>query len=283
MDRWVVRTTWLFLLGVSLLACGGDDASDSSGSSGAGGLAGSGGSGGGTAGTGGSAGSGGTSPTGGSGGGGISIDDPLFTTATATMAEWIPESSYTCKTEQSACGLPCPADDLWVAINSTDFRGSATCSACMEVTGPLGTVVVEVIENCAGACKDGEIELSGTAFEEIGDLSEGQAEVTWKLVPCHRSGPIAFAYEKDSHAWWAGIQVRNPALPVASLAILYSAEDGWKTLERDNWDHFPVSAELGSGPFDFKVTAIDGQELLEEGIAYTPGGVVQGTGQFAID
>ena len=50
----------------------------------------------------------------------------------------------------------------------------------------------------------------------------------------------------------------------------------------DGWNHFPVSDDLGSGPFDFLVTAIDGQELLEEGVPYEPGGVVQGSGQFAV-
>ena len=261
-----------------LLGCSGDDggsADGASGSSGSGGASG-GGSGGASAGSGGSsAGSGGSS-------GVLDIDDPLFQTSTATMAEYITPDYYTCETEQSACGLPCPADGLWVAINSTDFRDSKTCSACMEVVGPLGTVTVEVIENCAGACKDGEIELSREAFEQIGEVSEGQADVSWKLVPCQRTGPIQFAYEKDSHEWWAGIQVRNPALPIAELSIRYSEEDGWVTLHMDGWNHFPISAELGAGPFDFRVKAIDGQELLEENVAYEPGGVVTGVGQFEI-
>lgn len=69
------------------------------------------------------------------------------------------------------------------------------------------------------------------------------------------------------------------ALPVASLAIRLP-EKGWTELTRDGWNHFPVSASLGSGPFDFRVTAIDGQQLLEEAIAYVPGGVVPGHGQF---
>ncbi|MBI5532333.1 MAG: hypothetical protein HY898_06445 [Deltaproteobacteria bacterium] len=255
-------------------ACGGDDSSAGAGDAGVAGSAGTTGIGGGagSSSVGGAAGSGGSSP--------LTINDPLYTTATSTVAEWITPDAYTCKTEESACGLPCPADGLWVAINSTDFRKSATCSACMEVTGPLGTVTVEVIENCAGACKDGEIELSREAFEKIGNAADGHAPVTWKLVPCHRTGPIAFSYEKDSDEWWAGIQVRNPALPVNALSIRYSATVGWVPLSLDGWDHFPVSADLGSGPFDFRVTAIDGQELLEEGIAYVPGGVVQGKGQF---
>jgi expansin (peptidoglycan-binding protein) len=74
------------------------------------------------------------------------------------------------------------------------------------------------------------------------------------------------------------LQVRNATLLVASLAIRLP-EEGWVELERDGWNHFPVSANLGSGPFDFRVTAIDGQLLTEEGIEYVPGGVVSGQGQ----
>ncbi len=217
-----------------------------------------------------------------SGGSTLDINDPLYQDYTETTAEWITSEWYACEDELSACGLPCPADDLWVAINSTDFRDSATCSACMHVIGPLGEVTVEVIENCGSACVDGEIELSQGAFAQIGDLAEGHAEVQWKLVPCERSGPIRFSYEADSNEWWAGIQIRNPALPVASLAIRYSDEDGWVELSMDGWNHFPVSADLGSGPFDFIVTAIDGQQLHEDGIDYAPGGEVPGTGQFEI-
>jgi len=88
--------------------------------------------------------------------------------------------------------------------------------------------------------------------------------------------------EPDSNQWWAGIQIRNPALPVASVAIRVLAGADFVELERDGWDHFPISAYLGQGPFDFIVTAIDGQQLLEENIAYASGGVVEGSGQFEI-
>jgi hypothetical protein len=73
-----------------------------------------------------------------------------------------------------------------------------------------------------------------------------------------------------------------PALPVAELDIRFSDEVGWVTLQMDGWNHFPISDDLGSGPFDFRVRAIDGQELVEEGVEYAPGGVVEGTGQFEI-
>jgi expansin (peptidoglycan-binding protein) len=67
--------------------------------------------------------------------------------------------------------------------------------------------------------------LSRSAFKAIAVLDEGRAQVSWRLVPCDREGPISFSYERDSDEWWAGIQVRNPALPVAKLEIRYGSED----------------------------------------------------------
>ena len=61
-------------------------------------------------------------------------------------AEWITPDYYTCEWGDSACGgMPCPPNDLWVAINPTDFRNSATCCACMLVEGPRGSVTVETL------------------------------------------------------------------------------------------------------------------------------------------
>jgi hypothetical protein len=54
-------------------------------------------------------------------------------------------------------------------------------------------------------------------------------------------------------------------------------------MEMDGWNHFPISAHLEDGPFDFIVTAIDGQEIREERVAYRPGDTVQGTNQFLTD
>lgn len=211
---------------------------------------------------------------------GLAINDSLYSESTSTTAEWITAEWYTCETEESACGLPCEENDLWVAINETDFRNSRTCGACMAVTSGKEEVVVEVIENCGGACTEGEIELSRSAFDRLGNLDEGQVAVSWRLVPCDRSGPIAFSYEEDSDEWWAGIQVRNAVLPVDFLEIRYAGF--WERLEMDGWNHFPVSGDLGTGPFDFRVTAIDGQQIVDEEVPYAPGETVPGSVQFHV-
>jgi hypothetical protein len=49
------------------------------------------------------------------------------------------------------------------------------------------------------------------------------------------------------------------------------------------WPVKEIALKNGNGPFDFIVTAIDGQEIREENVAYRPGDTVQGTDQFLTD
>lgn len=201
-----------------------------------------------------------------------------FGDVTRTTAEYITPDAA-CGTHEVACMLPCPADDLYVAINQWDYQNSQACGACMEVTGPNGTVVVTVIENCAGACAPGEIELSETAFAQIADVSEGHAEVEWRLVRCDLSGPIAFHFEPESSEWWVSIQVRNHVMPVASLE-LERPDGSWTGLERRAHNYFDTNDDPGTGPYTLRVTSIDDQQLIESNIPLRPGEEVAGTGQF---
>jgi expansin (peptidoglycan-binding protein) len=196
--------------------------------------------------------------------------------AVSTVAEYI---TVACDREVQACLIPCPADDLYVAINPWDYAGSAACGACMEVVGPLDTVTVLVTQNCGAACAEDEIELSETAFGRIADVAEGRADVTWRLVACSVTGPIAFHFEPESTEWWVSIQVRNQAVPVRSLELLQS--DGtWRDLPRRMHNYFEADATPGPGPYTLRATSIDGRQLVEEGIPLRPGSLVQGTQQF---
>ncbi len=193
-----------------------------------------------------------------------------------TTAEYI---TNTCEGEVQACLSPCPSDDLYVAINPFDYAGSEACGACMEVTGPGGTVTVLVTQNCASACAADEIELSETAFGRIADISEGHDEVTWKLVSCDVTGPVAFHFEPESTEWWVSVQVRNHAVPVSSVE-LELPDSTWRDLPRQMHNYFEADSSPGPGPYTFRITSIDGQVIVEEDVPLRPGGLVEGTQQF---
>ena len=209
------------------------------------------------------------------GGGGSGSIRPLGEEVN-TEAEYI---TVSCANEVQACLLPCPADDLYVAINPWDYANSAACGACMEVTGPYGTVTVQVTQNCAGACARDEIELSETAFGMIADTGEGHAPVTWQLVSCDVTGPIAFHFEPESSEWWASIQLRNHRIPVETLEMRWT--DGtWRNLPRQAHNYFEARDTPGPGPYTLRVTSVDQQQITEENIPLSPGELVPGTQQF---
>jgi expansin (peptidoglycan-binding protein) len=77
-----------------------------------------------------------------------------------------------------------PANDqlLIAALNGVEYQ-KADCRLCVSVTGPMGTVVVRIVDLCPG-CGAGDLDLSMTAFSRIAPLSAGRVPITWHYVVC---------------------------------------------------------------------------------------------------
>ena len=71
------------------------------------------------------------------------------------------------------CSYPSPpADGLYVALSPPEYAKAARCGGYLEVSGPEGSVLVKVIDQCPG-CAAGHIDLSETAFARLAPLSAG--------------------------------------------------------------------------------------------------------------
>ncbi|KAI7903463.1 uncharacterized protein BX663DRAFT_506587 [Cokeromyces recurvatus] len=61
------------------------------------------------------------------------------------------------------------------------------CYKCMKITNnrrKSRTVIVKIIDKCAG-CKVGKaIDLSPAAFRKLADLEQGVVDISWKVVRC---------------------------------------------------------------------------------------------------
>ncbi|KAI9592343.1 RlpA-like double-psi beta-barrel-protein domain-containing protein-containing protein, partial [Syncephalis fuscata] len=57
---------------------------------------------------------------------------------------------------------------------------SPTCGRCVEVTGPLGKVVVKIVDMCS-SCNSGHVDLSPVAFEKVAKKSAGKLTAQWKF------------------------------------------------------------------------------------------------------
>lgn len=82
-----------------------------------------------------------------------------------------------------------------------------------------------------------------------------------------------------SNPWWTAVQVLNHRLPVTTLEW---SPDGssWNSTERTDYNYFLASGGFGSNPVRVRVTALDGQTLVDPLPAVEPGLLVAGQAQF---
>lgn len=92
------------------------------------------------------------------------------------------EATYYDANGTGACGFPASTDFMVAAINDEQYS-KANCGRCIAVTGPLGTVVVRIVDKCPG-CSFGDVDLSQTAFGRIAKLSAGRIDIKWHFVAC---------------------------------------------------------------------------------------------------
>ncbi|ORX81624.1 hypothetical protein K493DRAFT_241612 [Basidiobolus meristosporus CBS 931.73] len=85
-----------------------------------------------------------------------------------------------------ACEVVSRADELVAALSPAQFgifprpRDSPACGVCLNVYGPKGTVQVIVVDVCP-RCKEGDIDISPAAFNQIADQRDGRVPITWSV------------------------------------------------------------------------------------------------------
>ena len=205
---------------------------------------------------------------GGGGGGGGSVGMPESGVAT-----------YYDATGEGACSFDATPNDLDVAaMDMPEWSGSAPCGECAAVTGPKGSVTVRIVDLCPG-CERGHLDLSMEAFAKIADVSAGRVPITWQVVPCAVSGNVEYRYKEGSSQYWTAIQVRNHRLPITSLEVQLGG--AWQSVARSDYNYFVDAAGVGTtGGFAVRITASDGQQLVDSLPPVQSALVVSGAAQF---
>lgn len=177
------------------------------------------------------------------------------------------------------CSFDASPDDLLVAaMNHPDYGTAGWCGACVEVTGPKGTVTVRVVDQCP-ECAKGALDLSPQAFDQIADHAAGRVTITWHEVACAVSGPIAYHFKDGSNPFWTAIQVRNARYPIAKLEAMTGG--AYVELPRLDYNYFVKADGLGAGPYQLRVTDQRGHVVEDTGIALGDDVTRAGAGQFA--
>lgn len=188
------------------------------------------------------------------------------------------EGTYYAATGAGNCSFDPSPDDLMVAaMNAVDYRTAAWCGACLEVTGPSGTVTVRVVDQCP-ECAGGDLDLSPEAFALLAPLSAGRVPITWHLVACDVTGPIAYHFKDGANPFWTAIQLRNHRYPIAKLEAMQAG--AYVEIPRVDYNYFVEPAGLGPGPYQLRVTDQRGHVLEDSAVALGDDVTRTGAAQF---
>ena len=160
------------------------------------------------------------------------------------------------------CSYEGITDDMLIAaLNSTDYGTADWCGACAHVQGPDGEVTVQVVDNCP-SCAEGDLDFSPTAFAQIAEMSAGRVPITWTFVSCDLTGPVTYRYKDGSNPGWTEVIVENHRLPIVSLE--WSKDQAtWTLMERQTYNFFVETSGFGGGNTYVRLTAVDGQQLID--------------------
>lgn len=180
------------------------------------------------------------------------------------------------------CSFDPSPDDLDVAALTMagGLYGNATwCGACAQVEGPLGTVVVRIVDSCPD-CETNHLDLSPQAFAKVANLVDGRVAVRWRFVSCDVQGNLRYRVKEGSSQWWTAIQVRNHRLPITKLE--WWKNGSWATVPRMDYNYFVELNGMGPGPIRVRVTATSGEMLEDTLPAPLPKQIFETTHQFAL-
>lgn len=189
------------------------------------------------------------------------------------------EGTYYYGDGSGACLFPpIPGNPMYAAMNYPQYGNSDFCGAYVNVTGPLGSVIVRIVDMCP-ECQQGDIDLSPEAFAQIANLSQGRVPISWQQVSYPLPGPIIYHFKDGSNQWWTAVQIRNHRNPIVMLE--YQTSNGsWVTVPRTTYNYFVESSGMGPGPYTFRVTDVFGHTLVDNGIPHVENGDVAGSSQF---
>jgi len=189
-------------------------------------------------------------------------------------------ATYYNATGEGACMFDASPNDMNVtAINAEEWEGSAWCGTCIDVTGPSGSVRVRVVDLCP-ECNAGHLDLSREAFAQIAAMELGRVDITWQMVACDVTGPVSYRYKDGANQWWTAVQVLNHRLPIETMEYSKDGGSTWQAMERMDYNYFLTGSGFGTGATQVRITAIDGQTLVDELPEVQEYLVTEGSAQF---
>jgi len=158
------------------------------------------------------------------------------------------------------------------AANPVDYAGSELCGSWVEVTGPLGSAVVRVVDLCP-SCAAGDLDLDATAFASIANPAAGRVPITWHTIEDPLEENVFVQIRPGSNAFFLQVQPFATRYGVASVE--YLAAGGYVTARRESYNYFTIDGSITptplASPFTLRVTDVNGQAMAIPGIPLSGG------------
>ncbi|GAB5590247.1 hypothetical protein Unana1_05147 [Umbelopsis nana] len=86
-------------------------------------------------------------------------------------------------------GLPPYSATIHSMIGAMAMHKFESCYKCMKITNKQNhkSVVVKIVDKCAGCVVGKAIDLTPGAFQKLGNLNQGVLDISWKAVHCTKS------------------------------------------------------------------------------------------------
>ncbi|GAA5807581.1 hypothetical protein MFLAVUS_000946 [Mucor flavus] len=87
-------------------------------------------------------------------------------------------------------GLPGYSASVNSMIGAMAMKKFENCYRCMKITNNKNkkkSVVVKIVDKCAGCIVNKAIDLTPAAFKKLATLNDGIVDISWKVVSCPKS------------------------------------------------------------------------------------------------
>ncbi|KAG0142955.1 hypothetical protein CROQUDRAFT_49550 [Cronartium quercuum f. sp. fusiforme G11] len=162
-----------------------------------------------------------------------------------------------------------PSNLGYIAISSNQWKESKACGTCISVTGPGGTFIGIVGDQCPSCVQDG-LDLDDSFWNQVsGNQKPGIIDINWTIIPCSFSEPLKFINNIGTSQYWVSIQVVGSNTAIQSLEISHPGKESWQTLKlgtnSNYWQLEGDGGEMGETA-DLKVTCQDGKTFITQSV-----------------
>jgi len=168
-----------------------------------------------------------------------------------------------------ACRWVKSASDINVAAFSapTTQDMCLNCGSCFNVTGPIGSTVVRIIDYCdtgAGSCPVGIFTLDKTPYLQIASsLGTGNVPITYFPTACPSQGTLEYLFQNGVDQWYVSINVANHRYPLQTVEIMHGST--WQVLPRASYNYWWYNPQgtPQAFPTQIRVTDTLGEQIVD--------------------